>query len=172
MGVSMDGTFIYIRDEGWKELKVGCTFEVDVRPTRDPETGDMVEMAHAVNNSYGAHLGGPEVFGQLVWAEARRRRWEGALDTQAVGDGAPWIWNLVREHFYDSHQLVDWYHATEHLGVAARLLKGEGTRAAKQWVNARETLLFQGHADSIALELNQAAQNDHPAAKELAKQAG
>jgi hypothetical protein len=32
--------------------------------------------------------------------------------------------------------------------------------------------LFQGHADSIALELNQAAQNDHPAAKELAKQAG
>lgn len=172
MGVSMDGTFIYIRGEGWKELKVGCTFEVDVRPTRDPETGDRVELAHAVNNSYRAHLGGPEVFGQLVWAEARRRRWEGALDTQAVGDGAPWIWNLVREHFYDSHQLVDWYHATEHLSAAARLLKGEGTLAAKQWVNARETLLFQGHADSIALELSQAAQNDHPAAKELARQAG
>lgn len=171
-GVSMDGTKIYIRDEGWKELKIGCLFEVEARATRDPETGDIEELAHAVNNSYRAHLGGPEHFGQLVWAEARRRNWEAALDTQVVADGAPWIWNLVRDYFYDSEQVIDWYHGTEHLAEAARLLKGEGTLAAKQWFNARETHLFQGHADAIAEELSDAAQDHHPAAEELQKQAG
>lgn len=173
MGVSMDGTMIHIRDEGPKELKTGCVFEIEVRPTRDRETGEWVDLAHAVQNSYRAHLGGPEVFGQLLWAEAKRRNWEAALDTQVVADGAPWIWNLVRDHFYDSQQVLDWYHATEHLAAAARLLKGEGTPAAKLWFNARETLLFQGHADAIAAELDQAAQ-DLPAAaaEELHKQAG
>ena len=172
MSVSMDGSMVHVRGEGWKELKIGCISEIEVRPTRDAETGDVEDLAHAVRNSYRAHLGGPEVFGQLVWAEARRRNWEGALDTQAVADGAPWIWNLVQEHFYDSQQVIDWYHAIEHLAETAPLLKGDGTLAAKKWFNARETLLYQGHADAIALELNRAAQNDHPAAEELKKQGG
>ncbi len=172
MGVSMDGSMIHIRDEGWKELKIGCVFEVEVRPTRDRETGDWEDQAHAVNNSYRAHLGGPELFGQLVWAEARRRDWERAIDTQVVGDGAPWIWNLAVDYFYDSHQVVDWYHATEHLADASRLLKGEGTLAAKQWFNARQTALFQGHADRIAQELDDAAQKRPEVADELLIQAG
>jgi len=171
MGVALDGSMMHIRDEGWKEFKVGCVFEVEVRPTRDPETGVWEEQAHAANNSYRAHLGGPELFGQLIWAEARRRDWERALDTQVLGDAAPWIWNVAQEHFYDSHQLVDWYHATEHLGKAAHLLKGEGTLAAKQWFNARQTLLFQGHAASIAQELSDAAQQRPADAEGLAEQA-
>jgi hypothetical protein len=172
MSVSMDGSMVRIRGEGWKELKVGCISEIEVRPTRDAETGDVEDLAHAVRNSYRAHLGGPEVFGQLIWAEARQRNWEGALDTQAVADGAPWIWNLVQEHFYDSQQVIDWYHAIEHLAETALLLKGDGTLAAKKWFNARETLLYQGQAEVIALELNRAAQDGHPAAEELEKQGG
>jgi hypothetical protein len=172
MGAAMDGSMIHIRDEGFKELKVGCIFEVEVRPTRDPETGDWEDQAHAVNNSYRAHLGGPELFGQLLWAEARRRDWERAIDTQVVGDGAAWIWNLTFDHFYDSHQTVDWYHATEHLAEAARWLKGEGTLATKLWYNARETALFQGHADRIAQELSDAAEQQPACADEFHKQAG
>jgi hypothetical protein len=172
MGVAMDGSMIHIHKEGWKELKVGCVFEVEVRPTRDAETGEWEDMAHAVNNSYRAHLGGPERFGQLVWAEARRRDWERAIDTQVVGDGAPWIWNLALDHFYDSHQVVDWYHATEHLAQAARLLKGESTLAAKQWYNARETALYQGHADRIAQELRDADASSPDVADSLQTQAG
>jgi hypothetical protein len=33
VGVSMDGTMVYILNEGWKELKVGCGFEIEVSPT-------------------------------------------------------------------------------------------------------------------------------------------
>jgi ribosomal protein L32E len=172
MGVGMDGTMIHIREEGWKELKVGSVFEVEVRPTLDPHTGEMVELAHAVNNSYAAHLGGPEIFGQKVWAEAQRRGWEQALESEVLGDGAKWIWKLAIEHFYDSHQLVDWYHATEHLAWAARLLKGEGTLAAQRWYHRQERALFQGQAGWIADVLAAAAQKQPAVAEELEKEAG
>jgi len=76
----------------------------------------MEDVGHAVQNTYVAHLGGPEVFGQKVWAEAQRRQWTQAWDTEVLGDGAPWIWNLADDHFYASLRVVDWYHATEHLG--------------------------------------------------------
>jgi hypothetical protein len=163
---------IHIRDEGWKELKVGSVFDVEVRPTRDQETGDWIDLAHAVRNSYVAHLGGPEIFGQMVWAEAARRGWERAADTEVVADGAPWIWNLAEDHFYDSRWVVDWYHGTEHLAAAARLLKGEESLAKTRWLKARKTTLFEGHAARIALELEVAA-GHHPAiAEALRKQAG
>ncbi|MEA3459297.1 MAG: hypothetical protein U9R11_01225 [Chloroflexota bacterium] len=38
-GVAMDGSMVHIREEGWKELKVGCVFGVEVLPTLDQETG-------------------------------------------------------------------------------------------------------------------------------------
>ena len=72
------------------------------------------------------------------------------MDTQAIGDAAVWIWNLVQDYFYDSHQVVDWYHAQEHLACAAQLLMGENNPAAGRWLKEQETRLFQGHAEQIA----------------------
>jgi hypothetical protein len=161
LGVGLDGGMVNIRGEGWKELKVGCVFEIEVKPTPDPTTGEQIDLAHAMRNSYVAHLGGPDVFGQAVWAEARRRGWTRARDTLAVGDGAAWIWNLIKEHFYDSRQCVDWYHATQHLWKVAHVLHGEGTLAAKQWFKDCETLLFEGQADRLARLFSDLAGN-HP----------
>lgn len=162
MGVAMDGAKVHLRGEGWKELKVGCVFDIEVRPTVDEATGERLDLAQAVRNSYSAHLGGPEAFGELVWAEARRRQWTRARDSIALGDGAPWIWNLVQTHFFDSRQAVDWYHATEHLANTANLLKGEGTSAAQHWRKAQATPLFEGHAEELATHLLELSQ-DHPA---------
>lgn len=150
LGTSMDGTMLYLREEGWKELKVGCFFEVEPIPTLDPETLDWVDLAHARQLSYVSHLGGPETFGQKMWTEAKRRHWHQAVETQVVGDGAVWIWNLSADYFYDAHQVVDWYHGTEHLAQAAHLACGEGTPEATRWFKQQETPLFQGHADRIA----------------------
>ena len=148
----------------------------------DEETGDVVELGHAVNNSYVAHpsglspsrrsLGRPEVFGGKLWAGAQQQGWERAVESEVIGDGSPWIWNLAAEHFYDSHQVVDWYHAAEHLATASHLLPGEGTPAAKRWFKAHKPPSFQGHALHIAQELTAAAQR-HPAiAEELEREAG
>lgn len=46
MGVAMDGVKVYIRKEDWKELKVGCVFDVQVRPTLDKQTWEMLDLAH------------------------------------------------------------------------------------------------------------------------------
>jgi hypothetical protein len=172
LGASMDGTLIYIRGEAWKELKVGCIFEVEPAPTLDPETMDWIDLAHARKVTFVSHLGGPEPFGKKMWTESKRRHWHQAIDTQVVGDGAVWIWNLVADYFYDAHQVVDWYHATEHLAAAAHLAFGEGTPEANRWFKQQETPLFQGHADRIAQTILTLA-DQHPDAKEkLQEQAG
>lgn len=171
MGVGIDGANIHIRQEGWKELKVGCVFEIELRPILDPETREWLEQGHAVNNSYVAHLGGPEIFGQQLWTTAQQRGWEQCYDTQAIGDGAPWIWNLVKLHFYDSLQTVDYYHATQHLSTAATLLYPTRPEAAERWLNRMETQLFQGHAAHLAATLALAAGGNSQRHKELRTEA-
>ena len=170
MGVSMDGAMMNIREEGWKEFKVGVLFEVVEDVKMEKETQEEVEVARALNNTYVAHLGGPEDFGYKLWAEAQRRWWTQAADTQVVADGAAWIWNLVREHFYDSQQIVDWYHAKQHLCRAAELLHGKDTAAMQRWLSVQETALFQGHAGNIATSLYQHAARTHDEA--LRQEAG
>ena len=172
MGVSMDGVMVHIRQEGWKELKVGCTFEIQVSPTWNKETQEWEDLAHAVDNRYVAHLGGPDVFGQLLWMKVKERGWESAKDRQVIGDGASWVWNQAQEHFFDARQTVDWYHGTEHVGRIAALLHGEETPASRQWYKGAEKRLYQGHAQEIALEVRKAAP-DYPvvAAQELETEA-
>jgi hypothetical protein len=172
MGVAMDGAMVHILGEGWKELKVGCVFDIEQRLVVDEQTKEPMEMGHAINNSYVAHLGGPELFGNLLWAEAQARGWEKVFDTQSIGDGARWIWNLTDEHFYDSQQTVDWYHATDHLHTAAQLVYPDSETAAQRWYNSAETLLFQGHADQIATMLDQKASGHSHRAKALRTEAG
>jgi len=157
MGVALDGAMVHIRDEGWKEFKVGSVYQVALQTRSDERTGDRGEFGHAVQSSYVAHLGGPEVFGWQVWTEAQRRGWQQAADTQVLGDGAAWIWNLQQEHFHASLALVDWYHATEHLGEAKLLLYPEGGAAATHWYNLQEQALYLGHAEDIAQSLRKTA---------------
>lgn len=170
MGVAMDGATMNIREEGWKDMKIGVVFDIAVRPTTDQVTGECVNMAQAVNNSYVAHLGGPEVLGEKTWTEARHQGW--AQATLVLGAGAPWIWNQAALHFGQSQQAVDWYHAKAHLVAAAHLLKPDGSAAYTRWLNSRETLLYQGHADKIAAELEKTARTGATNAAVLVTAAG
>ena len=172
LGVAMDGGMVHIREEGWKELKVGCVFAIRQQPTRDKRTGEIIDLAHAVDNTYVAHLGGPVIFGETLWAEARQRRWMQARETVVLGDGASWIWNLAADKFFTSRQVVDWYHAQLHLMQAATALHGEGTAAARRWVRNRETPLLQGHAERLARTLRQLAQKHPRCAEVLRREAG
>ena len=149
LGVSMDGVMVHIRTEGWKELKLGCLFEIVPRERKDDQIQELVEVGQAQELSYTAYLGGPEVFGQRLWAEAKRRHWTQAMDTEVLGDGAVWIWNLAEQHFYDSVPVVDWYHAKSHLVNAAQALLGEGTSSMCHWLKEQETVLFEGQAEAI-----------------------
>lgn len=172
MGVAMDGAMINIRDEGWKETKVGCVYDVETRQSIDPVTKESTEMGCAANSSYVAHLGGPVAFGQAIWAEARKRGWTTALESQVLGDAAAWIWNLAKEHFYTSYRTVDFYHAVEHLAGVARLLHGEGSAAASRWLSRKRKALYQGDVARITSAMKRAAKRKPALAKDLAREAG
>ena len=47
-----------------------------------------------------------------------------------LGDGAPWIWHLAAKLFVHRVEILDWYHADEHVSEVARILYGEGTEKA------------------------------------------
>src|SRR5439155_1189785 len=61
-------------------------------------------------------------FGTLMAAEARRRGAGHVRQLTILGDGAHWIWNLAGQHFPEATQIVDLYHAREHLHDLAKLL--------------------------------------------------
>ncbi len=158
MGLAIDGAMLHLIGEGWKEFKLASVFEVAEETRRDRRNGDHAEFGHAENLSYIASLADANAFGEQVWVEAQRRDWQWAQDSQVLGDGAVWIWNIRAEHFPESHELVDWYHATEHLGVAKLLLYPEDSPAAQRWYRAQELALFQGHALRVARDLTRAAE--------------
>jgi hypothetical protein len=156
-GVTLDGGMVPIRQEGWKELKLGCHFNVDVRLEQDPHTHEWAEYGYARDTAYVGYLGGPEAFGQALYTLAYQRGWLQAADTLVLGDGAAWIWNQAKEHFYDSTSAVDWYHADEHLADASKLLHEDGTARAQTWHTEHRTTLFTGQAVTIAEALSTAA---------------
>ncbi len=171
LGVAADGAMVYVREEGWKELKVGCVFAIEPHTVKDPVTKEPVELGHAVENRYVGHLGGPESFGEKLWAAAQQRRWSAVRETEAIGDGAAWIWNLVDEHFGQSLQVIDWFHAMVHLSQAANLAFGEGTTAAKRWWKKQETVLYQGDAGRIAQRIERLAERCKEGREALQKEA-
>ena len=55
--------------------------------------------------------------------------------------------------FPDSLQIVDWFHACQHLYQAATVLFSNDPERAKRWYVQRHNDLFQGAAATVALEL-------------------
>lgn len=173
MGFSLDGWMVHIRGDGWKEVKSATIFEVKQREIRDRKTGETVERATATASSYIAHLGGPELFGEKLWAEGQRRQLHTAYEKVCVSDAAHWIWGLCEDYFPEAEQIVDWYHVLQHLHAAAAALCGEATDKARQWVDAHKTTLFQGHAARIAHLLETlASQHSSEVARKLLEEAG
>jgi hypothetical protein len=91
----------------------------------------------------------------------RRLHWEAqadglgrALRVRCVNDGAPWIWHLVADRWSQAEPVLDFYHASQHLGALGAALHGEGTAAARAWVNPRRKRLRRGNAAKLLKELD------------------
>jgi hypothetical protein len=160
-GVSMDGGMVHIRDEGWKEFKVGTVFDIDLRLERDPRTRDLVERAHGKHMAYTAVLGSVQEFGPMLWALAWHHGVPTAADSSVTADGAEWIWNLVKDYFPDSVQIVDWYHACQHLAAAGHAVHPDDDSKAHIWFRKRCKDLYKGDIHKITLRLDDAGLPQH-----------
>lgn len=160
-GISMDGGMVHIREEGWKELKVGMVFDIEMRLEFDQRAKEWAEIAHGVNMDYTAVLGKPDEFASALWAVAVNHNVPEAAESSVTADGAAWIWNLSTDLFPDSEQIIDWYHACQHLAAAAHALHPDDENAADRWYNKRKDDLFQGDIHCITRPLDGAQLSDH-----------
>ncbi|MDQ1250489.1 MAG: hypothetical protein QG597_4868 [Actinomycetota bacterium] len=128
-----DGQGSTLPDDGrarTREVKLACLFTQtelndDGYPVRDPDS-----------SSYLASFAPAHEFGPLVAAEARRRGGDHVRQLVVLGDGAVWIWKLAGKLLPEATQIVDIYHAREHLHDLAATLAFIVTDPA-QWLRER-----------------------------------
>jgi len=88
-------------------------------------------------------------FWQRVEREAQRRGFDRAPRQVVLGDGALWIWNLVDELFPRAIQIVDLFHAKEHLSEVGRAIYGAANEFATAWTRKRYDELEAGDLDAL-----------------------
>jgi hypothetical protein len=160
--VSMEGGRVNIREQGWRELKVGTVFDVEIRLERNPKTQALDEMAQGVNPHYTAVLGPKEDFTPALWALAVDHDLPTARDRAVVGEGAAWIWNVAEEVCPDGRQMVDWFHAVQPLADAATAIDPDERDAKKcqRWLKTYQEHLYLGRIHDIIATLHKRGRDD------------
>ena len=130
-----------------REAKLGCVF---TQTTWD-------QAGYAIRDSdsttYTGALETAVEFGKRIYREALKRGWSRAKKKVVIGDGAEWIWNLVAEHFPGAIQIVDLYHACQHLWEVARRLHPNNEGNQKTWMKIHQKLLEKGKIEKLVLSL-------------------
>ena len=111
-----------------------------------------------------------ECFGPRIYAEAVRRGLTRAEKVIVLGDGAKWIWGVVEEHFLGAIEIVDLYHAREHLEKLAKRLYGTKGAACQAWISARRDELDEGKVEEVIAAMGKRRVPDSQAQEELEKE--
>jgi hypothetical protein len=119
-----------------REAKLGCVFtqttwDQEGFAIRDPDS-----------TTYTGAIETAEEFGKRIYREAWKRGWSRAKKKVVIGDGAEWIWNLVAEQFPDAMQIVDLYHARQHLWEVARKLYPNDEGKQRAWMKVHQKRLL------------------------------
>ena len=135
-----------------REVKLGCVFtqtkwDKEGFAIRDP---DSTTYTGAIENA--------QEFGKRLYVEAWKRGWSNALKKVVIGDGAEWIWNLAEQHFPGAVQIVDLYHARQHLWDLARRLHPHDERTQKAWMKVHQKrFLDKGKIEKLIASLRSIA---------------
>ena len=132
-----------------REVKLGCVF------TQTATDGDNRPVRDEQSTSYVAAIETAERFGLRLYTEAWRRGWSRAAKKVVIGDGALWIWNLADQHFPGAMQIVDLYHARQHLWeLAAQLFPGQ-EKVRRRWLARCLNRLEKGRIEALVKILRQ-----------------
>jgi len=141
--VCMDGGMVYVRDEGWKEMKVGVIGDIEHTLIQVDTPPD--EQRHRLRNlRYVGVVGDVQSFSRAMWILALQQGVPYAGRSAVIADGAAWIWRVTADLFPVSTQIVDWYHAKDHLAQAAYAAYPDDLEAAQRWLKHHANLLYQG----------------------------
>ncbi len=126
-----------------REVKLAVFF------TQDKLDKDGYPVRDRDSSSYIATFEPAHMFAGLVEAEGIRRGAGHVRQLTILGDGAAWIWNIATAKFPEATQIVDLFHAREHLHDLARLLEFMLGDRKGEWLAARLADLDYGYIDGI-----------------------
>jgi hypothetical protein len=130
----------------WREPKVLIVYVVDAEGKRDTHFAPVMD----------ATLKGPDAVFALLRTYLQRLGITQADQVLFIADGAPWIWKRVPLLMQalglaaeQVHELLDFYHAAQHLGQVAALRKDWSAKARSRWRTHQRRLLLQGQVEQV-----------------------
>jgi hypothetical protein len=148
-----------------REVKLGCVFtqtkwDAEGYAIRDPDS-----------TSYVGAIETAEEFGKRIYWEAWNRGWSRAEKKVVMGDGAEWIWNIADQHFPGAVQIVDLYHARQHLWELARKLYPNQEAEQRRWMMIHQDRLDQGKIEDLVQSLRSMDSSSPELAEKIRKEA-
>jgi len=157
--VQADGSMVFTREEGWKEVKVGRYFK----------SSDCIHAASKQgwisNSQYVAHLGSSKDFSRTMDDLLDSF---GKLDRRLIfiSDGATWIKNWIEDSFPKAISILDFYHACEHLHQFSNSFFKDKTVEHK-WTNQQKELLLKSQVLAVIKNIKALAKDNNAEAEKL-----
>ena len=130
----------------WREPKLFIVYVVNAQGKLEKGFAPVIDGS----------LHGPDALFRLLKGYLQGLAIERADQVLFVADGAHWIWNrvpgLVKALGLNPkqvHEVIDFYHAVEHLGKVAALRKSWSAKQRKAWVRQQRRLLLQGQVEQV-----------------------
>lgn len=126
-----------------REVKFGCVF------TQTEWDNEGYAIRDPGSTTYTGAIETANEFGNRIYLEAWNRGWSRAQKKVVIGDGAEWIWNNADRHFPGAVQIVDLFHARQHLWNVARLIHLGDLPRQKQWILRHQPKLDGGKIEKL-----------------------
>jgi Uncharacterised protein family (UPF0236) len=170
MYLGMDGTGVPMRAEEvadragkqadgsakTREAKLVTIWTAESRDEEDKPVRDPGSISYsAAIESAATRDTSPDLsdFAQRVLREATRRGFTEAARPVVLGDGSPWIWNTAAELFPQATQILDRFHAKEHLSKVGKAIYGDCLEG-KKWIDLRYDELDKSGLKSLVKALH------------------
>ena len=130
--VTMDGTCVNTTD-GWREVKAGLFSKRKLGEGVLPDQLDNRKLPKPSVCVAFAAIEKKDRFRRHFGQWKRRLEIDTKTDVSALGDGAPWIWDVILLEFGTVRENLDVYHGLENISKAGKVLYGEGTEEYEKW---------------------------------------
>jgi len=140
--------------EDWRDMKMLCWFETETVPPSQRTKRQQKKVIReqpalrAKNMQYFCDITKAETFGKLLWATGCTVNADLCSDLVFLGDGAVWIWNLVTQYYPNAKQIIDWYHAEEHLEIVATAAFPDLIQRTT-WLEEATQTLWDGQVEDV-----------------------
>ncbi len=146
----------------WHELKTGV-FYLQEHAAHKNDRGMLSQKAVV------SWQGEPMELGRRLHREGCERGLGRARHRLIVADGAPWIWNVAQDRWRGGVEVLDFYHASQHLWDLGEAAQGS-RELARGWVERKLHQLRHGRHAAALRDIAALAKGSGPAAEVIRRE--